>query len=110
MKKLALIFIFISSLSYSQESDLGNWLIYIGSKKIDSKWNIHNEVQYRNYDAISDLEQLLLRTGVGYNFSPNNNNLLIGYGFIRSENYNGNNEKSANNNIEFFNNLLPNKV
>ena len=97
MKKLTLLFIFISSLGYSQNSDLGNWLIYIGSKKIDSKWNIHNEVQYRNYNAIGDLEQLLLRTGVGYNLSPNNNNILLGYGFIRSENYDDLDEKSANN-------------
>ena len=37
-----------------------------------------------------------MRTGVGYNLSPNNNNLLLGYGLIRSENYNVNNEKSAN--------------
>lgn len=96
MKKFTSLLIFISSLGYSQDSDLGNWLIYIGSKKIDSKWNIHNEVQYRNYNAIGDLEQLLLRTGVGYNLSPNNNNLLLGYGLIRSENYNVNNEKSAN--------------
>ena len=41
----------------AQESDLGNWLIYIGSKKLNSKWNIHNEVQYRNYDVVGDLEQ-----------------------------------------------------
>ena len=44
----------------SQNSNLGNWLIYIGNKKLDSKWNIHNEVQYRNYNAVGDLEQLLL--------------------------------------------------
>jgi tRNA(Ile)-lysidine synthetase-like protein len=51
------------------------------------KWNIHNEVQYRNYNAIGDLEQLLLRTGIGYNLTENNNNLLLGYGYILSENY-----------------------
>ena len=51
-----------------QSSDFGNWLIYIGNKKVNSKWNIHNEVQYRNYDAIGDLEQLLLRTGVCLQF------------------------------------------
>ncbi len=71
----------------AQSSDFGNWLIYIGSKKVNSKWNIHNEVQYRNYDAIGDLEQLLLRTGVGYNLSENNHNLLLGYGYILSQNY-----------------------
>ena len=77
----------LPNLAKAQESDLGNWLIYIGSKKLNSKWNLHNEIQYRNYDAIGDLEQLLLRTGIGYNLSENNNNILLGYGFIKSENY-----------------------
>ncbi|RKE98651.1 DUF2490 domain-containing protein [Ichthyenterobacterium magnum] len=72
--------------SIAQDSNLGNWLIYIGNKKLNSKWNIHNEIQYRNYDAIGDLEQLLLRTGVGYNLTENNN-ILLGYGYILSENY-----------------------
>jgi len=71
----------------SQESDFGNWLIYIGNKKINNKWNIHNEVQYRNYDAAGDLEQLLLRTGLGYAFNESKNNVLLGYGYILSENY-----------------------
>ena len=71
----------------AQSSDFGNWLIYIGNKKVDSKWSIHNEVQYRNYDAVGYLEQLLLRTGVGYNLSENNHNLLLGYGYILSQNY-----------------------
>jgi hypothetical protein len=75
------------TITVSQESDFGNWLIYIGNKKLNSKWNIHNEVQYRNYDAVGDLEQLLLRTGIGYNLSENNHNLLLGYGYIFSENY-----------------------
>ena len=74
-------------ISTAQSSDFGNWLIYIGNKKVDSKWNIHNEVQYRNYDAVGDLEQLLLRTGVGYNLSENNHNVLLGYGYILSQNY-----------------------
>lgn len=80
--------------SYAQESNLGNWLIYIGSKKIDTKWNLHHEVQYRNYNAIGDLEQLLLRTGMGYNLTDNSN-LLLGYGFIRSENYLANTSDKA---------------
>lgn len=75
-------------ISFGQDSDLGNWLIYIGNKKVNSKWNIHHEIQYRNYNAIGDLEQLLIRTGVGHNLTENNNNLLLGYGFILSKNYN----------------------
>ncbi|MDO6595721.1 DUF2490 domain-containing protein [Oceanihabitans sp. 2_MG-2023] len=85
-----LIFILVLPfVASSQESNLGNWLIYIGNKKLNNTWNIHHEVQYRNYDAIGDLEQLLLRTGLGYTFNESKNNILLGYGYILSENYIG---------------------
>ena len=71
----------------AQSSDFGNWMIYFGNKKINSRWDWHHEAQYRNYNAIGDLEQLLLRTGIGYNLTENNNNLLFGYAFIHSQNY-----------------------
>ena len=29
-------------LAAGQSSDLGNWLIYIGNKKIDARWNWHH--------------------------------------------------------------------
>ena len=86
-KFLLFFFTFSLSTSFAQSSDFGNWLIYIGNKKINNQWNWHNEVQYRNYNAIGDLEQLLIRTGFGYNLSKNNNTILAGYGFIQSENY-----------------------
>jgi hypothetical protein len=73
--------------SYAQDSKLGNWLIYLGNKKLNKTWDIHHEVQYRNYNTVGDLEQLLLRTGLGYSFNDNKNNLLLGYGYILSENY-----------------------
>ncbi len=87
---VALLFaLMLPNFVQSQESDFGNWLIYIGNKKLNQKWNLHNEVQYRNYNAIGDLEQLLLRTGLGYTFNENKNNILLGYGYILSENYVG---------------------
>lgn len=87
MKKLLILLALFPLNLLAQESDFGNWWIYLGDKKINSRFNWHHEVQYRNYDFIGDLEQLLLRTGLGYNFSPQNNNLLLGYGFIQSEPY-----------------------
>jgi hypothetical protein len=86
----ALVFLLmLPFIGFSQDSDLGNWMIYIGNKKLNPKWNIHNEIQYRNYNAIGDLEQLLIRGGLGYNLTENNNNILLGYGYILSENYIG---------------------
>jgi len=94
MKKslLLLISIFAFSSLYSQDSDLGNWFLIFSNKKIKTNWNWHSEVQYRNYNAAGDLEQLLLRTGIGRNLTENNNNLLLGYGYILSENYVPNSE------------------
>ncbi len=87
-KSFVIITCFLAPIFLSaQSSDLGNWLIYFGNKKINKKWDWHHEVQYRNYNAIGDLEQLLLRTGIGYNLTDNNNNVLLGYGFIHSQNY-----------------------
>ncbi|MCB0516770.1 MAG: DUF2490 domain-containing protein [Chitinophagales bacterium] len=68
--------------------------MYFGNNKISEKLNWHNEIQYRNFNWGGDLEQLLLRTGIGYNLSPNNNNILLGYGFILSKPYQ-NNEKTS---------------
>jgi len=70
----------------AQDSNFGNWMIYFGNKQLNSKWNLHHEVQYRNYNVIGDLEQLLLRTGLGYNITDKTN-VLMGYGYILSENY-----------------------
>lgn len=83
-----IVALFTPKVVTAQDSNLGNWLIYIGNKKLNEKWNIHNEVQYRNYNAVGDLEQLLLRTGLGYNINDNSN-ILLGYGYILSENYIG---------------------
>ena len=69
--------------------------IFFGNKKINSKFNWHHEVQYRNYNFVGDLEQLLLRTGVGFNLTDNVN-VLLGYGFIHSENYVGDEDSKIN--------------
>jgi hypothetical protein len=90
MKKIITsLFLLSFSLSFAQDSNLGNWMMYFGNMKINSNWNLHHEVQYRNYNIAGDLEQLLLRTGIGYNLTEQNNNILLGYGYILSENYIG---------------------
>lgn len=92
----SLLFLMISFSGFSQDSELGNWLMYFGNKNLKGDLNWHNEVQYRNYNAIGDLEQLLLRTGIGYNLTENNNNVLLGYGYILSQNYMPNSDEKTN--------------
>lgn len=92
-------------MGYAQESNLGNWILLFGNKNINEKVNWHHEVQYRNYDAIGDLEQLLLRTGLGFKVEDNTN-LLLGYGFIRSENYTEPEAKTVVNEHRIFQQLI----
>jgi hypothetical protein len=89
MRKFLFVFLLVGSNSfvYSQKSEIGNWFIYFGNQKINQNWNWHNEVQYRNYDFIGDTNQLLLRTGMGYNLTENNNNVLLGYAFVNTQKY-----------------------
>ena len=85
-KKLLIILFLINILSVkSQENGMGNWLIYFGNKDLNSTLNWHHEIQHRNYNLFGELEQLLVRTGLGYDVNENNN-ILLGYGFIDSRN------------------------
>ena len=97
MKRLLIIILFTPISLFAQKSDVGNWLIYVGDKKINDKFNWHHEVQNRNFNFIGDTEQLLLRTGLGYNISEKNNNVLLGYGFIYSKPYIENTDEKTSN-------------
>lgn len=66
---------------------LGNWLIYLGNIKLNDRWDWHHEIQHRNYKPLGHLDQLLLRTGLGYTWSGGKQNLLLGYGFIHNQTY-----------------------
>ncbi len=94
---LAILMLYAGA-AMAQKSNYGNWLIYFGNKAIDKKWNWHHEVQYRNYNAIGDLDQLLVRTGIGYNLSENNNNVLMGYAFVNSNKYIANTDEKTSTN------------
>lgn len=87
MKNQLLIILFLINIFTvkSQENNIGNWLIYFGNKDLNSSLNWHHEIQHRNYNLFGELEQLLVRTGLGYNVNENNN-VLLGYGFIDSRN------------------------
>ena len=87
MKKNLLFILFLINIFSvkSQENSTGNWLIYFGNKDLSSTLNWHHEIQHRNYNLLGELEQLLIRTGLGYDVNENNN-ILMGYGFIDSRN------------------------
>jgi len=92
------LILLLTNFANAQKSEIGNWFNYSGNQKINNKLSCWNEVQYRNYNFIGDLQQLLLRTGIGYNLTENNNTVLLGYAFINSQKYLSNsNSKTGSN-------------
>jgi len=62
------------------EEQLGAWYMYFVQKKFkDSPWGIQGDYQFRFWDAGSDLEQILLRTGLTY--TPKNTNIMFTAGY-----------------------------
>jgi hypothetical protein len=85
-----IVWIYFAPNVIGQSSDLGNWFIYFGNQKINSKWNFQSDVQVRNYQLLNQRNQLLIRGGIGYNLKPNNHNILLGAAYIESNNYDEN--------------------
>ena len=86
IKNCIRIFLLGSLIGFSQK-DNGNWLMYFGSNKISEKFSIHSEFQYRNHTiSPTNIEQLLLRTGLNYHFKPNAS-ATFGYAHIGNHVY-----------------------
>jgi hypothetical protein len=99
---LLTICLFFAMAGYAQNNGPGTWFQYFGSQKINKKWNWHNEIQYRYFNFVGNMNQLLLRTGIGYDLSENNNNILLGYGFIQSQVYINSVDKKTINESRIF--------
>lgn len=70
-----------------QSNNVGTWFIYFGNQKMNDKWNIQSDFQYRDYRFLGQRNQLLARAGLGYNLKPQNHNLLLGYAYIATDAY-----------------------
>jgi hypothetical protein len=69
-----------------QTNNTNAWLIYFGDHKISPKWGVHLEAQLRREDLFSNAQQLLLRPGINYHFSPQTF-FSIGYAFVETYPY-----------------------
>ncbi len=85
-KTLLALLLLAGTNAIAQQSKFGNWLIYFGNGKINDKWSIWTEAQYRSYNIIDDREQLLLRTAAMYNITPDAT-IAQGYAFVSGRVY-----------------------
>ncbi len=92
MKNTIIALLLLSSATAFAQSprQLGNntntWLMYFGSHKFSPKWGVHLEAQLRRADGVANSQQLLLRTGLNYHFTPAAF-ATVGYCFVATHPY-----------------------
>ncbi len=95
MQKLAgcILFmaLFVSKTLNAQNTRLNDynnigWYVYNGTFKLNNKWGIHSEYQWRRDHVIKDWQQSLLRTGINYHINQKLS-LRLGYAWIETYNY-----------------------
>ncbi len=95
MQKLVCSFLFIaffvSKTINAQNTRLNDhnnigWYVYNGTFKLNKKWGIHTEYQWRRDNVINDWQQSLFRTGINYQVNQKLS-LRVGYAWIETFNY-----------------------
>jgi len=88
MKKSLLSILLLSSLFVSAQVDTsqtGAWYMYFYNFDFkDSQFGIQGDFQYRDWQGLGDMEQLLLRSGLTYRPKNTSIKFTLGYGNITS--------------------------
>jgi hypothetical protein len=62
------------------------WFAHLGNWKLNNKWSVHTEYQWRREGVVTDWQQSLLRLGMNYQLSPKVQ-LRAGYAWAETFNY-----------------------
>lgn len=89
MKRFLLVLLLLLPvfILFAQENKMGNWLMYFGNHDINKNWTLNNDIQYRSFNALGDLETFIVRIGISRNLTPNNNAISMGTTFVKSAPY-----------------------
>lgn len=93
-----------------EQSQTGAWYMYFFNHQFeDSQFGVQGDLQYRNWNTLGDLEQLLIRTGLTYTPKDSNVLLTLGYANITTGEFGDSNETSGENRI-YQEALFPQKL
>ena len=116
IKLSVLYFLLLTGLVSAQidQSKTGAWYMYFFNNQFDnSRFGIQGDLQYRNWNTLGDLEQLLIRTGLTYTPKDSGVLLTLGYANITTGEFGDSNETSSENRIyqeALFSQKLGNRI
>jgi len=108
-----LLIISSASISYAQpdQSQTGAWYMYFFNKQFENKdFGVQGDLQFRNWNTIGDLEQLLVRTGLTY--TPKGSGVLftLGYANITTGAFGENNTNTTGEDRIYQEAFIPQKI
>lgn len=114
MKKLFILATFCVAVLISNtisaqidEDAIGAWYMYFYNTTIcKSKWGIQGDIQHRNWNAIGDLEQLMLRSGLTYQPKDAKIKFTLGFANVTTGRY-GDDKTTVNENRIYQEALFP---
>lgn len=112
---LLLTFIMFGLSSHSAQAQIdedqtGAWYMYFwGAQVKEGTWGFQGDIQYRNWNLLGDLEQLLLRGGLTY--KPKNASILftLGYAHITTGEFDSSDIANTENRV-YQEALFPQKI
>lgn len=91
MLLLAILFCIPNADAQVDESQPGAWYMHFFNTTFnDGPWGLQGDIQYRNWNIIGDLEQLLLRGGFTYQPRTTTIKFTLGYGNVTTGAYGDN--------------------
>lgn len=107
---LVVVFSLIKVSSQVEQSQTGTWWMYFYNHNFkDSQFGIQGDIQYRDWQGLGDLEQLLLRSGLTYTPTNSGVKFTLGYGHITSGQFGDSDDTSTESRI-YQEALIPQKL
>lgn len=111
-RNTCIAFLMFSFLSTAQvdTSETGAWYMYFYDATFkDSSWGVQGDLQYRNWNTVGDLEQLLVRSGFTYSPKDLGVKFTLGYAHITTGAYGDSNTTTTESRI-YQEALIPQKL
>jgi len=102
LKLLVLLVLLLSGYGNAQldQSKTGAWYMYFFNNQFkNSDFGIQGDLQYRNWNVLGDLEQLLVRTGFTYTPKDSGVMFTLGYANITTGAFGDSNDTTSENRI-----------
>ncbi len=107
---LLVIFLTMNANAQVESSQTGAWYMYFYDHDFkNSQFGIQGDFQYRNWDIIGDLEQLLLRSGITYSPKGVDAKFTLGYAHITTGVFGDSDDTSVESRI-YQEALIPQKL